>query len=149
MSALGDNGNYDVIPIAVIETEQLHSLTEDDFSFVDEILECDDELNFYMELHCDARSSFGSLGGIAPEDYLNVYANYNVSERQVDDTIDIMICRSVGANEAAVYKLSETEREIVLEKMDEYCQEREGMTLDEYCEKIQMEVQAECLTPEL
>ena len=23
MSALGDNGNYDVIPIAVIETEQL------------------------------------------------------------------------------------------------------------------------------
>ena len=25
MSALGDNGNYDVIPIAVIETEQLHS----------------------------------------------------------------------------------------------------------------------------
>lgn len=60
-----------------------------------------------------------------------------------------MICRGVGANEAAVYKLSETEKEIVLEKMDEYCQEREGMTLDEYCEKIQTEVQTECLTPEL
>ena len=53
-----------------------------------------------------------------------------------------MICRGVGANEAAVYKLSETEREIVLEKMDEYCQEREGLTLDEYCEKIQTEVQS-------
>ena len=77
MSALGDNGNYDVIPIAVIETEQLHSLTEDDFNFVDEILECDDELNFYMELHCDARSVFGSLGGLAPDDYLNVYALCN------------------------------------------------------------------------
>ena len=149
MSALGDNGNYDVIPIAVIETEQLHSLTEDDFNFVEEILECDDELNFYMALHCDARSVFGSLGGIALEDYLNVYANYIVSARQVDDTLDIMICRSVGSNEAAVYKLSETEKEIVLEKMDEYCQEREGMTLDEYCEKIQTEVQTECLTPEL
>ena len=149
MSALGDNGNYDVIPIAVIETEQLHSLTEDDFNFVDEILECDDELNFYMELHCDARSVFGSLGGIALVDYLNVYANYIVSARQADDTLDIMICRSVGSNEAAVYKLSETEKEIVLEKMDEYCQEREGMTLDEYCEKIQTEVQTECLTPEL
>ena len=48
MSTLGDNGNYDVIPIAVIETEPHHSLTEDDFNFVDEILECDDELNFYM-----------------------------------------------------------------------------------------------------
>lgn len=108
MSALGDNGNYDVIPIAVIETEQLHSLAEDDFNFVDEILECDDELNFYMELHCDARSVFGSLGGIALDDYLNVYANYNVTTRQVDDTLDIMICRSVGANEAAVYKLSDT-----------------------------------------
>ena len=60
-----------------------------------------------------------------------------------------MICRGVGANEAVVYKLSETEREIVLEKMDEYCQEREGLTLDEYCEKIQTEVQAECLTLEL
>ena len=81
MSALGDNGNYDVIPIAVIETEPLHSLTDDDFSFVDEILECDDELNFYMELHCDARSIFGSLGGIAPDDYLNVYANYNVTSQ--------------------------------------------------------------------
>jgi len=149
MSTLGDNGNYDVIPIAVIETEQLHSLAEDDFNFVDEILECDDELNFYMELHCDARSVFGSLDGIAPDDYLNVYANYNVTTRQVDDTLDIMICRGVGANEAAVYKLSETEKEIVLEKMDEYCQEREGMTLDEYCEKIQTEVQTECLTPEL
>ena len=149
MSALGDNGNYDVIPIAVIETEQLHSLAEDDFNFVDEILECDDELNFYMELHCDARSVFGSLGGIALDDYLNVYANYNVPARQIDDTLDIMICRGVGSNEAAVYKLSETEKEIVLEKMDEYCQEREGMTLDEYCEKIQSEVQTEYLTPEL
>lgn len=149
MSALGDNGNYDVIPIVVIETEQLHSLAEDDFDFVDEILECDDELNFYMELHCDTRSVFGSLGGIAPEDYLNVYANYNVTTRQVDDTLDIMICRSVGSNEAAVYKLSEVEKEIVLEKMDEYCQEREGMTLDEYCEKIQTELQTECLMPEL
>ena len=99
MSTLGDNGNYDVIPIAVIETEQHHSLAEDDFNFVDEILECDDELNLYMELHCDARSIFGSLGGIAPDDYLNVYANYNVTTRQVDDTLDIMICRSVGANE--------------------------------------------------
>lgn len=81
----------------------------------------------------------------ALEDYLNVYANYIVSARQVDDTLDIMICRSVGSNEAAVYKLSETEKEIVLEKMDEYCQEREGMTLDEYCESVQ----TECLTPEL
>ena len=35
MSTLGDNGNYDVIPIAVIETEPHHSLTEDDFNFVD------------------------------------------------------------------------------------------------------------------
>ena len=56
-----------------------------------------------------------------------------------------MICRSVGSNAAAVYKLSETEREIVLEQMDEYCQEREGMTLDEYCDAMQ----TECLTPEL
>ena len=63
MSTLGDNGNYDVIPIVVIETEPLHSLAEDDFNFVDEILECDDELNFYMELHCDARSVFGRLAG--------------------------------------------------------------------------------------
>ena len=149
MSTLGDNGNYDVIPIAVIETEQLHSLAEDDFNFVDEILECDDELNFYMELHCDARSIFGSLGGITPDDYLNVYANYNVPERQVDDTLDIMICRGVGSNEAAVYKLSEAEKETVLEKMDEYCLEREGMTLDEYFEKIQTEMQTEYLTPEL
>ena len=145
MSTLGDNGNYDVIPIAVIETEQHHSLTEDDFNFVDEILECDDELNFYMELHCDARSVFGSLGGIAPDDYLNVYANYNVTTRQIDDTLDIMICRSVGANKAAVYKLSEAEKEIVLEKMDEYCQECDGTTLDEYCDAMQ----TECLTPEL
>ena len=111
MSALGDNGNYDVIPIAVIETEQHHSLAEDDFNFVDEILECDDELNFYMELHCDAKSVFGSLVGLAPDDYLNVYANYNITTRQVDDTLDIMICRSVGSNEAAVYKLSEVERD--------------------------------------
>lgn len=145
MSVLGDNSNYDVIPIAVIETEPLQSLAEDDFNFVDEILECDDELNFYMELHCDARSVFGSLGGIAPEDYLNVYANYNVLTRQVDDTLDIMICRGVGANEAAVYKLSEAEKEIVLEKMDEYCQECDGTTLDEYCDAMQ----TECLTPEL
>ena len=45
MSVLGDNGNYDVIPIAVIETEQHHSLAEDDFNFVDEILECDEFLH--------------------------------------------------------------------------------------------------------
>ncbi len=38
MSVLGDNGNYNVIPIVVIAAEPLHSLTEDDFNFVDEIL---------------------------------------------------------------------------------------------------------------
>lgn len=139
MSALGDNGNYDVIPIAVIETEQHRSLTADDFNFVDEILECDDELNFYMELHCDVRSVFGSLGGLNPDDYLNVYANYNILTCQVDDTLDIMICRGVGSNEAAVYNLSEAEKKIVFEKMDKYCQVREGMSLNEYCETMQTE----------
>ena len=56
-----------------------------------------------------------------------------------------MICRGVGANKAAVYKLSEAEKEIVLEKMDEYCQECDGTTLDESCDAMQ----TECLTPEL
>lgn len=32
LEALGDNGNYDVFPIATIETEQDEELTEDAFT---------------------------------------------------------------------------------------------------------------------
>jgi hypothetical protein len=149
LSALGDNGNYDVIPIAVIENEQSRGLTAEDFYFADEILEDDDKLNFYMELLCSAGSVFYSLAELAPDDYFNVYTNYNISTQQVEDALDIIIYRSDGDSETTMYKLTESEKETILEKMNSYCQQREGMTLDEYCETLQNEMQTQYSTPEL
>lgn len=109
-------------------------LTEQDVSFSDGIEEVCGKLNFYMDVVFDPDEVFGThVAATDNGDWLNVYANYDITGRQVCGELDVILHRDNGQDQALSYKLDETERAILLAKMDAYCVEREGMTLEQFC----------------
>ncbi|MEI3349301.1 MAG: hypothetical protein V8R55_13280 [Dysosmobacter sp.] len=67
------------------------------------------------------------------DDWLNIYANYDLEARRVCDTLEMYLQRGNGDEEALMYRLSAEEQVLLLQKMDAYCQTRLGQTLEECC----------------
>ena len=67
------------------------------------------------------------------DDWLNIYANYDLDARRVCDTLEVYLQRGNGDEEAFKYRLSAEEQALLLPKMDAYCQTRLGQTLEECC----------------
>ncbi len=112
-------------------------LTQDDISFSDEIVESDGKLNFYMDTIFNVDQVFGThVETPDNDDWLNIYANYDMGQRQVCDTLDVVLHRNDGSDEELSYTLNAAEKEILLGKMDAYCLEREGIVLDAYCAQL-------------
>lgn len=109
-------------------------LSARELSFEDEICEMDDRLNFYINGGFDVDSVFGTFVVTDQnDDWLNLYANYDMPSCEVCDTLDIVLHRGDGTDEELSYTLNVAEKEILLRKMDDYCQEQTGMTLADYC----------------
>ena len=60
------------------------------------------------------------------DDWLNIYANYDLEARRVCDTLEVYLQRGNGDEEAFKYRLSAEEQALLLPKMDAYCQARLG-----------------------
>ena len=109
-------------------------LCAEDISFADEIIQNDNLLEFYMEVCFDADQMFGTnVCTTENDDWLNIYANYDLEARRVCDTLEMYLQRGNGAEEAFKYRLSAEEQALLLPKMDAYCQTRMGQTLEECC----------------
>lgn len=108
-------------------------LSEQDISFAEEISEVGNLLNFYMETNFDVDAVFGT-NVCTPEndDWLNVYANYDMESGQLCDELEIALHRGDGSEESLTYPLSTAEKEIILRKMDDYCRQQTGQSLTEY-----------------
>ena len=108
-------------------------LRPEDIAFADEICEEDGRLDFYLE-------SFDGLDEVLGthvcteenDDYLNLYADYDLVHGTVTDTLLIILHRGDGTDEQHEYPLSTEEQALLLPKMEEYCQERTGMSLADY-----------------
>lgn len=115
-------------------------LSEKDLSFSDEIVEMDGQLNFYINTDFDVDEVFGTnVQTTENDDWLNVYANFDMEARQVCDTLDIELHRGDGAEETLSYPLNAAEKAMLYAKMDAYCREQNGISLPEYCDALLQE----------
>ena len=111
------------------------------FSFSDEIMmEEDGTLNFYVDADFDVDAAFGTfvLTG-KNDDWLNIYANYDIAEDRPCDTLELTLCKGDGSEESWSYPLNAAEKDVLLRKMDAFCMEQTGMSLREYAQQLHEE----------
>ncbi len=115
-------------------------LSARDFSFGDEIIESDGKLNFYVQTEFDVDAAFGTFVLTDKnDDWLNIYANYDIAEDRPCDTLELTLCKGDGSEESWSYQLNAAEQDVLLRKMEEYCQQQTGMSLHDYAQQFREE----------
>lgn len=121
-------------------------LRVEDVSFSGEICEGDLRLNFYVDAFDGVDEVFGThVCTTENNDYVNIYAEYDLLDSAVCDKLSVTLCRGSGMDDEYEYTLSPEEKELLLEKMDAYCQQACGKTLAEYREALIVEEQETAL----
>lgn len=124
-----------------------HSFDWDDISFEQEIISDDGKLNFYVPIYFDAYGILGdAVSKLEPDDSYNVYANYNLEEGHISEYLEIVIKYGDGHDEIAYYQLSPKEQEMFLRKMDAYCMEVGGESLDDWRQEYLQEQHSAAMT---
>lgn len=115
-------------------------LSARNFSFGDEIIESDGKLNFYVQTEFDVDAAFGTFVLTDEnDDWLNVYANYDIAQGKSCDTLELTLCKGDGSEESWSYPLNAAEKDVLLRKMDAFCMEQTGMSLREYAQQLHEE----------
>ena len=65
------------------------------------------------------------------DDFLNIYANYDLERGCVCDTLEVYLVRGDDSEQDHKYRLSEAEQALLLPRMEEYCKQQFGCGLDE------------------
>ena len=113
------------------ETASAGHLSAENFSFADEITADDGRLNFYLENSFDVDRVFGTRTA-KRDDWLNVYANYDMASGQVCDMLEVDLHRADGREVSMEYRLNAVEKAALLRKMEDYCQQQTGQSLADY-----------------
>ena len=115
-------------------------LSARNFSFSDEIIESDGKLNFYVQTEFDTDVVFGTFVLTDEnDDWLNVYANYDIARGKPCDTLELTLCKGDGSEESWSYQLNAAEQDVLLRKMEEFCQKQTGMSLRDYAQQFREE----------
>ena len=118
-------------------------LSAHNFSFGEEIMELDGKLNFYVQADFDVDTTFGTFVCTAEnDDWLNIYANYDIAEDRLCDTLELTLCKGDGTEENWSYPLNAAEKEVLLRKMEDFCEQQTGMNLHEYAQQLRDEQSA-------
>lgn len=75
-------------------------------------------------------------------DCLNLYANYDMERGRVCDTLEVYLVRGDGSELACEYRLTPEEQEALRPKMDSYCMEQMGHSLEAAREQYLAEEQS-------
>ena len=112
-------------------------LSARNFSFGEEIIESDGKLNFYLQADFDVDAAFGTFVCTDKnDDWLNIYANYDIEKDRLCDTLELNLCKGDGTEENWSYHLNAAEQEVLARKMEDYCQQQTGMSLHEYAQQL-------------
>lgn len=115
-------------------------LSARNFSFGDEIIESDGKLNFYVQTEFDVDTAFDTFVCTDKnDDWLNIYANYDIAQGKPCDTLELCLCKGDGTEESGNYQLNAAELEVLARKMDAFCQEQTGMSLRDYTQQLHEE----------
>ena len=119
-------------------------LTARNFYFEDSIEAMDDRiLNFYVVPCFNVDEVFGTFVETDENDHaLNIYANYDMQRQQVCDTLEITLYGSGIDDQSLTYHLNAAEKEVLREKMEAYCMQREHKPLNQLCQEILQEQDA-------
>lgn len=99
--------------------------------FEGEIAQLDQLLNFYIPVHFDVDAVCGTyVSTDENSDWLNLYANYDMEQGCVCDALDIFLVRGSGSELVCEYQLSPEEQAHIRTKMDSYCREQMGISLE-------------------
>ena len=112
-------------------------LSAQNFSFGEEIIESDGKLNFYLQADFDVDAAFGTFVCTDQnDDWLNIYANYDIEKDRLCDTLELNLCKGDGTEENWSYHLNAAEQEVLARKMEAFCQQQTGMSLHEYARQL-------------
>ena len=80
-------------------------LTAQNFSFSDEIMIENGKLNFYVQADFDVDAAFGTFVCTDENnDWLNIYANYDIAQDRPCDTLELNLCKGDGTEENWSYR---------------------------------------------
>lgn len=114
-----------------------------DITFSEDIVQNENLLEFYMDVSFDADQVFGThVCTTENDDWLNIYANYDMDTQCVCDTLDVYLVQADYNEQAFKYRLSPEEQAILLPKMEEYCHQKWGQSLQDCCEDYLAEQQS-------
>ena len=126
-----------------------HPFDWEDISFEQEIIVDDGKLNFYVPIYFDAYGIFGdAVSKLEPDDSYNVYANFDLSESDISEYLEIVVKYGDGHDELAYYQLTPEEQEMFLRKMDDYCMATVGKSLSDWQQEYQQEQSSMAMTEE-
>lgn len=119
------------------------TLCAEDIQFAESIEQMENLLNFYMEVGFDADAVFGThVCTDENDDYLNIYANYNLETQRICDTLEIALVGQ-DRDEEYRYRLSDEEKALLLSKMEEYVQQMCGESLGDCVARYRAENERE------
>ena len=132
---MGKELHYEPQEQPVEYIEGTRRLRPDEVMFQDEVMWEHNELEFYVPIYFDPDAVFGTrVATTENDDFINVYAHYDLETQSVRDELTICLSRGDGSEEEFRYKLTAEEQEMFRGKMEAYCS-HDGMTLDEYREQ--------------
>ena len=112
-------------------------LSAQNFSFGEEIIESDGKLNFYLQADFDVDAAFDTFVCTDQnDDWLNIYANYDIEKDRLCDTLELNLCKGDGTEKNWSYHLNAAEQEVLARKMEAFCQQQTGMSLHEYAQQL-------------
>ena len=116
-------------------------LTARNFYFEDSIEAMDDRtLNFYVVPCFNVDEAFSTFVETDENDHaLNIYANYDMQRQQVCDELEMTLYGSGIEDQSLSYHLNAAEKEVLREKMEAYCMQREHKPLEQLCQEILQE----------
>ena len=115
-------------------------LTAQNFLFSDELVIENGKLNFYVQADFDVDAAFGTFVCTdANDDWLNIYANYDIAQGRPCDTLELNLCKGDGTEENWSYHLNAAEQEVLSRKMEAFCQQQDGMSLHDFARQLQEE----------
>ena len=86
-----------------------------------------------MPITFDPDAVFGTnVATDANDDYLNVYADFDLDTGEVCDALTVIQVCGDGSDKTYRYPLTNEERSALRSKMNDYCMEKAGMSLDDY-----------------
>ena len=128
---------------APVELHGSRRLRPEEVTFSDEVSELDGRLNFYMDCSFNPDEVFGThVDSADNNNWLNIYAEYDLENSQVCDALKVILCREDGFDYEMAYQLNAAEKSAILDKMDQYCREKYGQSLLEFAAEMESEITA-------